>query len=87
MRQSLISTKELLIEAIDSEICERFSQTVSSKSFVVTSNGSVPDEINLGVRINARFILHVDEENHKIPQQVNSIGDEENKSHFCLHRR
>lgn len=35
----------------------------------------------------ARFILHVDEENHKIPQPVNSIGDEENKSHFYLHRR
>lgn len=55
MCQSLISTKELLIEVIDSEICERFSQTVSSKSFVITSNGLVPDEIKLGVGINGKI--------------------------------
>ena len=30
-------------------------QTVSSKSFVITSNGLVPDEIKLGVGINGKI--------------------------------
>ena len=75
------TTKQNLIDLISGELCDLFTNNASTKHLVITSKCSVPKEIHCGVKIKRQdLILHQDEGDDMIPQQLSSIVDEKKQA-------
>ena len=75
------TTKQILIDLISGELCDRFANNASSKRLVITSKSSAPEEIPCGVTIKIQdLILYYNEADYIVPQQLSSIIDEKKKA-------